>query len=211
MIFWPVTHPLLKGFDADSYKDGGVADDHALTISHNPNIYGSVSVLSIASCPLAILRTVITIIVNSIKGKADRGFPHISYEVFKLEPSFADRDASTTVPMIVGISWGQTSRFHVGPNAIGWRNSASPCAAVRQRPALHGGMPAGIRAVFPCSLFDVARKRFKVFAAMLAGALNSHVFTFSPGGSREGCSEIGRLFPDFSAAKPIRAPVFYHA
>lgn len=38
---------------------------------------------------------------------------------------------------------------------------------------------------------------------------NWHRVTFSPGGSREVSSEVGRLFPDFSAAKPIRAEEVY--
>lgn len=40
---------------------------------------------------------------------------------------------------------------------------------------------------------------------------NWHWFTFSPGGSRDMNSEVGRLFPDFSAAKPIRALELYYA
>lgn len=54
--------------------------------------------------------------INSVKLR--RTFPHVSQEVFKLKPCFANPNTSTTILVKVGIVRVKTPGFHVLPRTI---------------------------------------------------------------------------------------------
>lgn len=211
MIFGPVTHSLFECPDTYSDKVGGIIDNHTFAIASHPNIGGPVSILRMSSGPMAVLRSIVTVIVDTFKRKAGWGFAHVSHEVLKLQPPFANSNTSAAVPMIVRVGWSQTPRFHIGPHAIGWRYAAAPRASVFQRLALHRSNPARIGTVFTCAFLKVARECVESFSAMLAGTLNSHKFTSIMVSNHWRMPGIKVIDVLSSAAKPIRATVFYHA
>jgi hypothetical protein len=96
-----------------------------------PSIRLPVSSLLALGRPSAILRLVITIVVDSLDRVAARPLAHVGQEVLERKPSFADRDSSAAVSMerkCVGI---QASRFHGLPRRIGWMQRAmSPAGAM---------------------------------------------------------------------------------
>lgn len=77
--------------------------------------------LFLVRCPAAIFRTIVAVVVIPLKSQFVRLFSHISEEVAKVFPPFANgySPASVTVPMVVfGVG---ASSEHVSPNAIGGR------------------------------------------------------------------------------------------
>ena len=73
-------------------------------------------------CPSTILRTVVTIIVDTVN-TVTRSWsrPHIFIEVFKrVFPLMAYSYTSTAISMITNIFWIVTTSLHIIPNAIFW-------------------------------------------------------------------------------------------
>lgn len=71
--------------------------------------------------PLAILRRIWTVVVNSLDGQAGRLFSHVGKEVLKLAPALAHDDSPLTVKPVVWVLSICAAREHVRPRLIGPR------------------------------------------------------------------------------------------
>ena len=99
--------------------------------------------LFFAGDPSAIVRFVIAVVVDAIERKAGWPFPHISEEVAKIQPSFANRNAAAPVIGVVPMIWVIAPLDHGFPGLVGVGRS---CIA---------GM----------AMFDLAARGFRMKAA----------------------------------------------
>jgi len=77
-----------------------------------------VSHLLLLSCPPAILRTIIAIIIFTIQRSSGRAVPHISHEICKVFPAATYRDAPATVILPGRISRIGASLPHFRPDRV---------------------------------------------------------------------------------------------
>lgn len=84
--------------------------------SPRPPILGLFSVC----CPSAILCAVVAIVINSVNGVFRRGwFSHVFQEVFKtVQPTAADGDAASPVPLVGVIPWIAAPLLHLHPAEV---------------------------------------------------------------------------------------------
>lgn len=95
---------------------------HGCAIERQYAIVAAVASLLFRGCPSAVGRLVVAVVVDSVKCML-RGWsrPHISEEVVKSQPSFANGDSSPTVTVVI---WGAgvlTSSKHTAPRLVFWR------------------------------------------------------------------------------------------
>jgi len=82
------------------------------------NVVVSIVCLCFTSSPLAIVRGIIPIVVYTIYSKKRRLNPHILQEVFKLCPTFAYRNATPTISVVVRMSLVIAALKHRFPHMI---------------------------------------------------------------------------------------------
>ena len=88
-------------------------------VMFNKNIVPPVSALNCSSSPTAVFFGVSKIVVNSVNRMLGRwAFPHVSKELFKRVPVFANRYASATIINVCGFVRVIATRTYTFPNGV---------------------------------------------------------------------------------------------
>ena len=82
--------------------------------------------LLLRCCPTAVSGFVVAIIVNAIESEAGRLFAHVSKEIFKRKPAFADGDTAAAVIDITALLTVAASGQHPVPANVRWAWSVLP-------------------------------------------------------------------------------------
>ena len=87
----------------------------------------SIAALFFVRPPSAVVRLIISIIIDAIQCSVMRSFAHVGVEIFKRHPPFADRDAARSIVLVGGHVRIEASGFHRTPDGVNGR----PPSAVR--------------------------------------------------------------------------------
>lgn len=80
--------------------------------------------------PRAILRTIISVVVQSAYRRAFWSFSHVGKEIFELQPPPTNPDTSSSIKMIIGRLWVPASNAHCIPRVIRWRSILAAAMSV---------------------------------------------------------------------------------
>ena len=175
---------------SDSHKNGLIFDTKLsapLGNGHRNSIKSKHSIISFVASllgwrrPLAIIRSVITIIIDSINSHSCRTIPHVGVKCFKgIKPTIAHRDSSGAIPSIFWIIGVVTSPFRACPTSI-FRSSSPSMSRVSLVTKAVSGISlyqefyGKTSAAFDGSRFKVS-SRYNRFIAAIANAVPSSLF-----------------------------------
>lgn len=112
-------HPAQDGISLNASDFAKISGHIDRAIDHDVPCLGLVSALPGSCGPAAIIRAVVAIIVNAVKGVAYRPFPHVvSKALERFTPSLANPYPSPTVVPESGVRLAVAALLHVAPRLI---------------------------------------------------------------------------------------------
>jgi hypothetical protein len=125
LIYAESIDSMVKGEVIHTNLPSEVGYGNSFTIVFNESVRASVVALLSARGPLAIVRRVISVVINTVKLASRRAFTHIREEVFKaVQPSVAHLDPATTVSVVMLVLLITASFLGSSPSSI-FRSLAS--------------------------------------------------------------------------------------
>jgi hypothetical protein len=138
-----------------------LSDCHRLTSETETNTATAIIGLRFACSPLAIVRLIVSIVIEAFKGMARRSYPHVSEEILKRSPAFTHANTPAAITYECIVSRIATSLSHVNPRFVRWR-SAHSMSLGSNRSDFFPETSAG----FGFTTAQRARRGFRHFAAV---------------------------------------------
>lgn len=151
----------------DSSKLSGFCKRHSSPKISDKTVAALIDVLLKNGSPAAVIRLIVTVVINAVNGQTVARLTHIFQEVFKHKPTLTDGYSSAAVVVKGRVRTAQASRLHVTPCFISLGFDSATCFTVSS--VRNGNSIVGTfgRTMSPPSNFDTAWDREELSSAPL--------------------------------------------